>query len=124
MSSWYKLNDKTLEAALISLSGLFLNIVLFIILVPIYGKDAAAWISLIVYFLMTVISYIQGQKHYYIPYNIKKVGAYLLCSVLIVYIFNNYLNNLMANHYLNFGLSLILVSILLYVAYTLEWEKN
>ncbi|MEO6189526.1 MAG: polysaccharide biosynthesis C-terminal domain-containing protein [Saprospiraceae bacterium] len=123
MSSWYKLNDKTLEAALISLSGLFLNTILFIILVPIYGKDAAAWISLIVYFLMTVISYIQGQKHYYIPYNIKKVGGYLLCSVLIVYIFNNYLNNLISNHYYNFGLSLIFVSILLYVAYTFEWKQ-
>jgi hypothetical protein len=45
---------------------------------------ASAWISMSAYFLIMVISYILGQKHYPIPYNLKKIVLYLVSAIVLV----------------------------------------
>jgi O-antigen/teichoic acid export membrane protein len=47
---------------------------------------ASAWASLIAYASMMVLSYIWGQKNYPIPYNLKKNLAYIISSIVIVYL--------------------------------------
>jgi O-antigen/teichoic acid export membrane protein len=47
---------------------------------------ASAWVSLIAYATMMVLSYIWGQKNYPIPYNLKKNLAYIISSIIIVYL--------------------------------------
>lgn len=83
LGAWNKLTDKTKMAAGISLTGLLVNTVLYLILVPVMGVEASAWIMLIVYFLMCVLSYFQGQKHYPIPYDLGTMVLVLIGSVLI-----------------------------------------
>jgi hypothetical protein len=45
----------------------------------------SAWVSMLAYFVMMVLSYVLGQKYYPIPYDLKKISAYLIASTLIVF---------------------------------------
>src|SRR5690606_14501297 len=68
LSIWYKLSDQTRFGLYISGIGAVLTIVLNIIFIPQYSYFASAWITLVVYFTMMIISYQLGQKNYAIPY--------------------------------------------------------
>lgn len=80
LSIWYKLTDRTKVGMYISLVGAFLTVVLNLLLVPIYGFMAAAWATLAAYASMMLLSFFLGQKHFPIPYDVKRIGAYLLVS--------------------------------------------
>lgn len=84
LSVWYKLSDQTKYGFYISGIGAFLTIVLNVIFIPKYSFMAAAWVSLIAYATMMVLSYIWGQKNYPIPYNLKKNLAYIIASIILV----------------------------------------
>jgi len=86
LSIWYKLSDQTRFGLYISGIGAILTIVLNLLFIPKYSYVASAWISLIAYATMMVLSYILGQKNYPIPYQLKKNVVYLLSSVVIVYL--------------------------------------
>jgi O-antigen/teichoic acid export membrane protein len=86
LSIWYKLSDQTKYGLYISGIGAFLTIVLNVIFIPQYSYMASAWVSLIAYTTMMLLSYVWGQKNYPIPYNIKKNLAYIISSIVIVVI--------------------------------------
>ena len=86
LSVWYKLSDQTKYGLYISGVGAILTIVLNVLFIPKYSYMASAWVSLIAYTVMMVLSYIWGQKNYPIPYNLKKNLAYIISSILIVYL--------------------------------------
>jgi len=86
LSVWYKLSDQTKYGLYISGIGAVITIVLNVIFIPKYGYMASAWISLIAYAGMMVLSYLWGQKNYPIPYHVKKNLLYLISSVVIVYL--------------------------------------
>ena len=81
LSVWYKITDQTKFGAYISLFGAFLTLVINMIFIPYYGYMASAIATLIAYLSMTILSYYFGQKRYPIPYNHKKIAAYLILSV-------------------------------------------
>ncbi|PHQ80360.1 MAG: polysaccharide biosynthesis protein [Thalassobium sp.] len=74
---WYKLAQKTHYGTIISAVGAALTIGINYAFIPTYGYMACAWATLIAYVTMSVISYFLGQKHYPIPYNLKKIGLYI-----------------------------------------------
>jgi len=76
-SIWYKLSHQTKYGAYLAIGGAILTVILNVIFIPSYGFVASAWATLAVYFSMMVASYFLGQKHYPIPYNLKKIGFYL-----------------------------------------------
>jgi O-antigen/teichoic acid export membrane protein len=86
LSIWYKLSDQTRFGLYISGVGALLTIILNVIYIPRYSYIASAWISLTAYTSMMILSYLWGQKHYPIPYNLKKNLAYILASVCIVFV--------------------------------------
>jgi len=86
LSVWYRLSDQTRYGLYISLVGAIFTIVMNIVLIPTYGYMASAWISMLAYLLIMVISYILGQKHYPIPYNLKRMLSYLGASLVLVYL--------------------------------------
>ena len=61
-------------------------------LIPKIGYLASALATLAAYGSMMVISYLWGKKQYPIPYNMRKIGFYLITSIffsaLVFYIFN------------------------------------
>jgi O-antigen/teichoic acid export membrane protein len=87
-SIWYKLSNKTKFGAYIAISGAILTIGINLIFIPIYGYWASAWATFTVYAFQMILSYILGQVHYPIPYDLKKFGAYLGSSIVIFYLFS------------------------------------
>ena len=75
-SIWYKLSGQTRFGAYIALCGACITVSINILFIPNYGYMACAWATLIVYFFQMTLSYILGQKHYPIPYNIWKFFLY------------------------------------------------
>ena len=76
LSMWYKLSEHTRYAVYITLSGLFVNLVINVIFMPAYGDMAAAWGYLLSYLTMVIISNSLGQKYYPIPYDWKVIILY------------------------------------------------
>ncbi len=86
LSVWYKLSDQTKYGLYISGIGAVLTIALNWIFIPRYSYMASAWVSLIAYAAMMVLSYLWGQKNYPIPYHLKKCLAYIVISLALVYL--------------------------------------
>ena len=109
-SIWYKLSGKTKFGAYIALAGAGLTIIINVIYIPQYGYMASAYATLIVYFIQMLISYILGQKHYPIPYNLRKFFLYLGLA-LFLYAISPYLkvNNFALNLCIQNGLLLMFV---------------
>ena len=86
LSVWYKLTDKTYWGTIISLSGAVLTIILNIVLIPVAGYVGSAFVTLICYSFMSMFSYLVGQKYYPVDYTFLKDAAYIILSVVIIYI--------------------------------------
>lgn len=84
LSIWYKLTNKNLYGAYITLGGALITIGLNIILIPTLHYLGAAIATFCCYLFMMIVSYYQGQKHFPVPYNVKKILAYLV-TVLLLY---------------------------------------
>jgi len=80
-SVWYKLTDRTRAGSAISLIGAGITLVLLFVLIPRMGYMGAAWTTLICYASMAVISYVWGQRHYPVPYNVTRVLGYMAFAV-------------------------------------------
>lgn len=92
LSTWYKVTDRTSIGMAMSWIGAGLTILLHVLFLQKYGFMVSAWVTLVVYFVMMVLSYWLGQKFYPIPYQTKKIGFFLalltVFSVLIVAVFH------------------------------------
>ena len=86
LSVWYKLTNKNSIGALITIGGAVITIVLNILLIPRFHYTGAAVATFICYLMMMLTSYVLGQKHYPVPYAVKKLIAYLTMVVLIFFI--------------------------------------
>jgi O-antigen/teichoic acid export membrane protein len=81
LSVWYKVTDKTIFAAYISSAGALITLILNIILIPKFSYLGSAVATLLAYFIMALLSYHFGKKHYPIPYNSEKILFYFVLSV-------------------------------------------
>ena len=81
LSLWFKLIDKTMFGALFSIVGCVIIVAVNVIFVPIYGFIASAWATLVCYFIMTMLSYLLGQKYYPINYEVKKLTCYFVLAI-------------------------------------------
>ena len=86
LSVWFKLSNKTIAGTYITLIGTFITIVVNYFFIPTYGYMASAWATFLCYGSMMVMSFIWGQKFYYIPYAWKKLLAYMVIVVLFFFI--------------------------------------
>ncbi|HMU68931.1 MAG TPA: polysaccharide biosynthesis C-terminal domain-containing protein [Chitinophagales bacterium] len=84
-SVWYKLTDKTSFATIIPVAGALITLGMNLILIPKFGYTGAAWSTFACYLSMVVMSHIIGQKHYHVPYNLRKIITYIVVSVILCY---------------------------------------
>ncbi len=82
LSVWYKITDRTKYGAYISTFGAIITLWLNFWLIPLIGYKGSALATLAAYASMMIISYYYGKKYYPIPYNLKKIGLYLMTSIL------------------------------------------
>jgi O-antigen/teichoic acid export membrane protein len=83
LSVWYKLTNKNMYGAYITIAGALLTILLNIWWIPHFRYTGAAWATFFCYAFMMVTSYVQGQKFYPVPYAWKKLLAYLVIVTLV-----------------------------------------
>ncbi|MEI6851334.1 MAG: oligosaccharide flippase family protein [Bacteroidota bacterium] len=83
LSIWYKLTDKTRYGAYLSIFGAMVTLSLNFLLIPIIGYMGSAWATFACYASMMVLSFFIGQKHYYVKYNLGKMGIYFGLALLL-----------------------------------------
>jgi len=81
LSIWYKLTDRTLMGAFVSLAGAGLTIVLNVWWIPVYGYVGSAWATLACYASMAIVSYLLGRHYYPVAYDVKRVIGYITLGV-------------------------------------------
>jgi O-antigen/teichoic acid export membrane protein len=110
LSIWYKLSNKTMAGAWITVIGAAITLAINSLFIPKFSYMACAWATFLCYGSMMVVSYIWGQKYYPIPYAWKKLVAYMaICVVLYwVYLLFQYFN---LGAWVNRGFALILLSL-------------
>jgi len=86
LSIWYKLTDKTRFGAYLSIFGAVITLTLNFLLIPVIGYMGSAWATFACYGSMMILSFFVGQKHYYVKYNMKKIGFYFGLALLLYFI--------------------------------------
>src|SRR5665648_572760 len=117
LSLWYKLSDKTWMGAVIGGIGAVLTIGFNIWLIPVMGYMGSAYAVLICFILMTVISYVVGQKYYRVDYDLKRILMYIAVAVGFYYL-SDYLH--FTSSLLEYGLNISLFTAFLVVVFFVE----
>jgi len=113
LSMWYKLTGKTKYGAYFTIAGAFITILLNILLIPEMGYMGAAWATLACYFVMMILSYITGQKHFPVSYDLRRISFYVFLALAL------YLASVMIHRSLNPGnLLSLLINTGLLLAFT------
>ncbi|NCI45564.1 oligosaccharide flippase family protein [Sediminibacterium soli] len=86
LSVWYKLGNKTMAGAYITVAGAAITLAINWLFIPYFSYMACAWATFACYGTMMVLSYVWGQKEYRIPYATKKLIAYLVIVVLLFFV--------------------------------------
>lgn len=87
LSIWFKLTDKTYYGVYYSLMGAAITIAGNFILIPYIGYSGVAITSVLAYLIMVLACYFVGQKHFYIPYPVKRIGIMLVSAALVIALF-------------------------------------
>lgn len=82
LSVWYKITDKMRMGIYITLVGMVVTLVGNIVFIPYYGMFASAYTTLACYGIMMVLAYQLGQKHFPVPYSVKKILALIATALL------------------------------------------
>ncbi|MFZ4521758.1 MAG: lipopolysaccharide biosynthesis protein [Bacteroidales bacterium] len=89
LAIWYKLTEKTIWGAWLSLIGAVITLVLNFWWIPlgpdhlIHGYLGSAWATFICYGVMMVVSYFVGQHFFPVNYNLAKFFGYLGFAILL-----------------------------------------
>ncbi|NDV58089.1 oligosaccharide flippase family protein [Bacteroides sp. 519] len=83
LSFWYKLIDETRWGAYFSIIGCVIIVGLNVLFVPVYGYMACAWAGVVGYAVITILSYVLGQKKYPIEYNLRSISVYILLAGIL-----------------------------------------
>ncbi len=83
-SIWYKVDDRTIYGAWITLVGAAVTILVNLLFVPRFGYIAAAWAHVACYLSMVAVSYVVGMKYYPIKYETWKLVLYILVAVALL----------------------------------------
>ncbi len=83
LSIWYKLTDRTIYGAYISIIGAIVTIAINFYFIPRYGYWASTWATISAYFIMMMISMIWGQIKYPIPYHFYRNTVVILVTIIV-----------------------------------------
>ncbi|HRI01329.1 MAG TPA: hypothetical protein PK006_09790 [Saprospiraceae bacterium] len=119
-STWYKLSDRTMQAAYISIASVIFTLLCSLIWIPKYGVQATAYIMLAGNGLITVISYLQGQKNYAIDYPLVRMGFYLIFPLFLLYLQNLLQRSFQLNSMSLYSLKTVLFLLYLSIIYFIE----
>jgi len=121
LSVWYKVTNKNLYGAWITITGVLVTVIVNYLLIPVWGYWACALATVCCYGWMMIASAVTGQKFYPVPYNWGKITLYILCSLTLFFCYfliRNNTENLLTLHLSSAGF------ILLFLILVLRTERN
>jgi len=122
LSVWYKLGNKTMAGAWITLTGAAITICINYLFIPKFGYMACAWATFFCYGGMMVISFIWGQKEYRIPYAWKKLVSYIVIVVLLFFIHRG-ITHFFKNDYFSLAVATLLTGFYLWFVGKIEHKE-
>ena len=84
LSVWFKLTDKTYYGTYIGAGGAVLTIALNFLLIPVLGYMGSAIATLACYFMMAVLCWRLGERHFPVPYPVVRLSLWLGLAVVLV----------------------------------------
>ncbi|HET9429547.1 MAG TPA: polysaccharide biosynthesis C-terminal domain-containing protein, partial [Chitinophagaceae bacterium] len=121
LSVWYKLTNRNLTGAWITLGGAAITVLFNWLFIPVWGYTACAIATVLCYGFMMVTSYFLGQKYYPIPYAWKKLLAYIAICILLFGI-HAAVSSFSTSVWLNLGAGVFLL--LSFAVFVLQVEKK
>lgn len=121
LSVWYKLGNKTMAGAWITIIGAGITLLINYFFIPYFSYMACAWATFACYGSMMVVSFVWGQKEYRIPYAWKKLVAYMVIVVLIFFIHKG-ITSLYYHVWFNLSLATLLFSF--FAWFVMQVEKK
>lgn len=107
LSVWYKLTNRNITGAWITLGGVAVTITVNYLLIPVLGYYGCSIATIVCYGGMMTASYWLGQQYYPIPYDIKRIFGYVCCALLLFAI-HHYLLLLIPQIWFRFTLGFLL----------------
>lgn len=83
LSFWYKREERTGFAIWITGSGVVAAIVANWLLVPRWGYYGAAWGRFLSEVVMVVVSYLLMRRYYPVPYDLKRMGEFVVVALVL-----------------------------------------
>jgi O-antigen/teichoic acid export membrane protein len=121
LSVWYKLTNRNLTGAWITLGGAAITILFNWIFIPVWGYMACAIATFFCYGFMMVASYLLGQKYYPIPYPWKKLLAYIVICILLFAIHFT-VRSFSTSIWLNHGVGIVLFGA--FILFVIQVERK
>jgi O-antigen/teichoic acid export membrane protein len=84
LSVWFKLTDKTYYGTYIGAGGAVLTIALNFLLIPLLGYVGSAIATLACYFLMAILCWRLGERHFPVPYPAARLALWLALATGLV----------------------------------------
>ncbi len=114
LSFWYKREERTSLALVITLAGLASTIIFNLIFVPRWGYYGAAWARFVGEAVMVVVSYTLNRRLFPTPYPVARIGEYVALALLLFGV-SIYADKSVAQRVIVYVInSLLLLSYLLY----------
>lgn len=120
LSIWYKLADRMKVGMYITLFGAAITFAGNYFFIPSFGYYASAWTTFVCYFVMMVVAWWLGQKHFPIPYNLKTIGQYL-GVMLLLFLIHQGISELSASFLIRVGAGVVLFAA--FIAFVAKKER-
>ncbi|MFR9503618.1 MAG: polysaccharide biosynthesis C-terminal domain-containing protein [Rikenellaceae bacterium] len=120
LSFWYKREERTSLALVITLAGLASTIIFNLIFVPRWGYYGAAWARFVGEGIMVVVSYTLNRRLYPTPYPLRRIGEYVALA-LGLFGLSLLFEKLLGGGWMIYAVNLVLLVI--YKLYALWREK-
>jgi O-antigen/teichoic acid export membrane protein len=113
LSLWYKLTDNTKYGAYQGILGSVVTIAINVLLIPVIGYYASAIAILACFMVMTVVSYLKGNKIFPVDYDLKSFSFYLVTSILFFGIYWFFRNEGSPNYGLAAVINVVFLAIII-----------
>lgn len=83
LSFWYKREERTSLALVITVAGLISTVIFNVIFVPRWGYYGAAWARFVGEAVMVMVSYALNRRLFPTPYPLRRIGEYVALALLL-----------------------------------------
>ena len=120
LSFWYKREERTSLAIVVTGSGLVAMLAFGLWLIPLWGYYGAAWARLASESAMVAVSWWLNRRYYPTPYDWRRIGEYV-AAALAVFAACEAVTSCTGNMFVSYAFNIVLFA--LYAAYLVRRER-